>query len=70
MKVAGNTTEFVNKILEKMKQGVANGGLDDIHHSNWIPTSLVNAHIFFLVHNRSYLTRFNSFRRTVVSPYQ
>lgn len=30
VKVAGQTTEFVNKILEKVKSGVANGGLDEI----------------------------------------
>ncbi|XP_075222914.1 repressed by TOR [Lycorma delicatula] len=30
VKVAGQTTEFVNKILEKVKSGVPNGGLDDI----------------------------------------
>ncbi|BET02103.1 BRLZ [Nesidiocoris tenuis] len=36
LKIAGNTTEFVNKVLEKMKQGVANGGLDEHmhHHTN------------------------------------
>ncbi|XP_066992936.2 protein CREBRF homolog isoform X2 [Anabrus simplex] len=30
LKIAGHTTEFVNKVLEKMKSGVANGGLDEI----------------------------------------
>lgn len=30
LKVAGQTTDFVNKILEKVKSGVANGGLDEI----------------------------------------
>uniref|UniRef100_T1HNN1 BZIP domain-containing protein n=1 Tax=Rhodnius prolixus TaxID=13249 RepID=T1HNN1_RHOPR len=30
IKIAGTSTEFVNKILEKVKQGVPNGGLDDL----------------------------------------
>ncbi|XP_066902308.1 protein CREBRF homolog [Halyomorpha halys] len=30
LKIAGQTTEFVNKVLEKVKQGVPGGGLDDI----------------------------------------
>ncbi|XP_047000193.1 protein CREBRF homolog [Schistocerca americana] len=29
-KIAGHTTDFVNKVLEKMKNGVPNGGLDDL----------------------------------------
>lgn len=29
-KIAGQTTEFVNKILEKVKAGVGSGGLDEI----------------------------------------
>ncbi|XP_039282996.1 CREB3 regulatory factor-like [Nilaparvata lugens] len=30
LKVAGQTTDFVNRILDKVKSGVANGGLDEI----------------------------------------
>jgi len=30
LKVAGHTTEFVNKVLDKVKQGTASGGLDDL----------------------------------------
>lgn len=30
LKVAGQTTEFVNKVLDKVKQGTASGGLDDL----------------------------------------
>uniref|UniRef100_A0A1B6H0K4 BZIP domain-containing protein n=1 Tax=Cuerna arida TaxID=1464854 RepID=A0A1B6H0K4_9HEMI len=30
VKVAGQTTEFVNKVLDKVKQGTTNGGLDEL----------------------------------------
>lgn len=30
LKVAGQTTEFVNKILEKTKLGARRGGLDEL----------------------------------------
>ena len=30
LKIAGQTTEFVNKVLDKVKSGVHNGGLDDL----------------------------------------
>lgn len=30
MKIAGQTTEFVNKVLDKVKQGVPSGGLEEI----------------------------------------
>ncbi|KAK9509164.1 hypothetical protein O3M35_006541 [Rhynocoris fuscipes] len=30
VKIAGGTTEFVNKVLERVKQGVPNGGLDEL----------------------------------------
>lgn len=30
VKIAGQTTEFVNKVLDKVKQGVSHGGLDDM----------------------------------------
>lgn len=30
LKIAGHTTEFVNKVLEKVKSGITNGGLDEI----------------------------------------
>ncbi|KAL1122985.1 hypothetical protein AAG570_003309 [Ranatra chinensis] len=32
VKIAGQTTEFVNKILEKVKLGVPNGGLEELQH--------------------------------------
>uniref|UniRef100_A0A8D8W6Y0 Protein CREBRF homolog n=1 Tax=Cacopsylla melanoneura TaxID=428564 RepID=A0A8D8W6Y0_9HEMI len=31
VKVAGQTTDFVNKILDKVKSGIPNGGLDEFH---------------------------------------
>jgi len=30
LKIAGHTTEFVNHVLDKVKSGVPNGGLDEI----------------------------------------
>jgi hypothetical protein len=30
LKIAGHTTDFVNRVLDKVKSGVANGGLDEI----------------------------------------
>ncbi|PSN55006.1 Protein CREBRF [Blattella germanica] len=30
LKIAGHTTDFVNRVIDKVKSGVANGGLDDI----------------------------------------
>ncbi|XP_053969548.1 protein CREBRF homolog [Anastrepha ludens] len=33
LRIAGDTTDFVNKVLENVKSGVPNGGLEDLRHS-------------------------------------
>lgn len=33
LRIAGDTTDFVNKVLENVKSGVPNGGLEDLKHS-------------------------------------